>query len=179
MVFSIGDKINTVFGNGIITNYRTNDATYIVILDNWKLANDKSPTLYLQQSSLTKIEEKKEIEIKKSFAIGDKINTVYGKGIITNYRTNDATYIVILDNWKLANDKSPTLYLQQSSLTKFEEKKEEVSYYNTCVENAINLKSEAGKLFKNTNFEEAKMKYLEALRSIQVIYIFNICMIIF
>lgn len=45
------------------------------------------------------------------------MRTIYGTGIIQSIR-NDGTHVVTVQSWKLANNTSPTLYLQADSLIK-------------------------------------------------------------
>mmetsp|Transcript_32387 Transcript_32387/g.44236 ORF Transcript_32387/g.44236 Transcript_32387/m.44236 type:complete len:122 (+) Transcript_32387:73-438(+) len=53
--FAIGESITCAFGVGKIDAFRAQDQIYVVTLQNWKLAQGQSPTLYLNESSITKI----------------------------------------------------------------------------------------------------------------------------
>ena len=108
-VFSPGDAVHTVWGDGRVQGYRAKDDMYVVVLDHWKLAQGQSPTLYLGGSSM-----------KKSAAVfhpGDAVCTAWGNGKVHRYRAVDDIYLVLLDHWKLAQGQSPTLYLNASALT--------------------------------------------------------------
>jgi hypothetical protein len=76
---------------------------YVVRLFQWKLAQKQSPTLYLAHDS-----------IKPLFTVFEPVSTVYGTGFVQTVRQND--YVVKLDCWKLADGKSPTLYLAGESI---------------------------------------------------------------
>ena len=109
-IFNSGEAVRTVWGNGTVQSYRATDGLYIVLLDNWKLAQGQSPTLYLGFDSMTKIT----LEIQA----GDAVHTVWGDGKVQSCRAEDGLYIVLLDNWKLAQGQSPTLYLGADSMTR-------------------------------------------------------------
>ena len=50
-----------------------------------------------------------------AFHVFETVNTVYGPGFVSAVR--DDCYVVKLVNWALAQGQSPTLYLQEESLT--------------------------------------------------------------
>ena len=51
----VNEKVSCTFGKGYITEIRS-DGIHVVKLDNWKLANGKSPTCYLNKASLKSID---------------------------------------------------------------------------------------------------------------------------
>ena len=53
-LFSVNDRVTTVYGTGKVDEIRESDGVYIVTLYNWALADGKSPTLYLQGEALGK-----------------------------------------------------------------------------------------------------------------------------
>ena len=111
-VFKAGDSVSTVWGSGKVQSFRESDGLYVVLLDDWKLAQGQSPTLYLGADSMKEI---KSIDV---FVEGDAVNTVWGTGKVQQFRESDNMFIVLLDNWKLAQGQSPTLYLGADSMKK-------------------------------------------------------------
>jgi hypothetical protein len=97
---------------------------------------------------------------------------------VAEFRDSDRMFSVELFDWKLANGKSPTLYGQQSSLslkpfahagshTDSVDGLTEKSNSEKSLDKALKLKEEAGELFRAKNYEGAKDKYLESLRSME------------
>ena len=117
----VGDKVNTKFGKVCVNEIRA-DKIYVVKLDNWKLANGKSPTLYLNKSSLQGIDLVSHRDnISKAFAtpfvVGDVVKSTFGEGTIRTIRS-DGIHVVDLKNWALANGCKPVLYMNAQSITK-------------------------------------------------------------
>ena len=103
-LFTVGQEIKTIYGRGFIESVRLDKGDYVVKLFGWKLAQKQSPTLYLAHDA-----------IKPLFTVFEPVSTVYGgAGFVQSVRQKD--YIVKLNNWKLANGKSPTLYLAGDSM---------------------------------------------------------------
>ena len=102
-LFSVGDQVKTIYGRGFIKEVRAKEGDYVVLLHNWKLAQGQSPTCYLDQAG-----------IKPLFSVFERVKTVYGSGFVQGIREKD--YIVKLDVWKLADGRSPTLYLAGDSI---------------------------------------------------------------
>lgn len=100
--------VSTVYGPGRIEKIRA-DGVHVVKPINWKLANDKPATLYLQPEAVT-------LTHTAGFTAGDEVMTVYGQGFIEKIRGADL--VVRLHNWKLAQGQSPTLYLASNSCMK-------------------------------------------------------------
>lgn len=111
-LFQVGDKVQNNFGTGEIIEIRA-DGVYVVTLTNWYMADGKSPKLYLQESALKKIPSSSSIKT------GDKVTCNFGSGQVQDVRA-DGVYVVTLSNWFMADGKSPTLYLQESALTKIQ-----------------------------------------------------------
>jgi hypothetical protein len=113
-VFNAGDSVSTVWGVGKVQSRRASDGLYVVLLDEWKLAQGQSPTLYLGAESMTLS------TVAPLFQTGDSVDTVWGAGKVQKFRESDGLYVVLLDHWKLAQGQSPTLYLGPDSMTKTE-----------------------------------------------------------
>lgn len=82
---------------------------FILLLDNYNFIvnfSDQKPSFYIRKE-----------DVKSYFKVGDNVRTVYGTGIIKTIR-EDGVHVVTLNNWKLANNASPTLYLQSIALSK-------------------------------------------------------------
>ena len=47
----------------------------------------------------------------QKYVKGDTVSTVWGAGVVQNYRAADSLYVVFLNHWKLAQGQSPTLFL--------------------------------------------------------------------
>ena len=99
--FVEGDEIMTVFGQGYIEKVRENEKDVVVKLRHWKLAQGQSPTCYLHPSACVKIHRINLNHIAK---------TVWGLVKVIGMR-RDGTYICKAIHWRLADGKSPTLYL--------------------------------------------------------------------
>lgn len=102
--FGVFQAVATVYGPGYILEVREGD--YIVRLGNWQLAQGQSPTCYLQEDALTKI---------NGCYPGSLVDTVYGLCRVESIR-GDGTHIVKPVNWKLANATCATLYLQPDAV---------------------------------------------------------------
>jgi hypothetical protein len=96
-----GDEVMTVYGQGYIEKKRVSSNDFVVKLRQWKLAQGQSPTCHLQASALVKI---------PGLSIGQFAKTVWGLVKVLEIR-RDGTHVCTAVHWKLANDKSPTLYL--------------------------------------------------------------------
>ncbi len=48
-----GAAVVTPFGNGLVTSFRKTDGVYIVTLNNWKMANNACPKIYIRKESLS------------------------------------------------------------------------------------------------------------------------------
>ena len=127
MAIIVGEVVKTPYGYGTIIDETEKHFTIEPL--NWRLASsvflflflfsflfffhsfpffsDQKPTFYIRKE-----------DVSHYYKVGDCVRTVYGTGVIKHIREEDGIHIVILNNWKLANNTSPTLYLQANSLTK-------------------------------------------------------------
>ena len=112
----IGQKVRCSFGVGVLKGIRA-DGAHIVTLDSWALANGKSPVLYLNRASVSLTEAEAAIAVAASsdLVVGQKVRCSFGVGVLQGIR-DDGAHIVTLDNWALANGKSPVLYLNRASV---------------------------------------------------------------
>jgi len=101
--------------------------------------------------------------------VGSRVSTPYGKGIVKEIRSDDGFVIVEPDNWLMANNRPPTFFLK-ADVVKVEEVSEtdfSMKIITERLSRAADLKSEGALLFKDKNFEEARLKYLQALQCVQ------------
>eukprot|EP01035_Chromulina_nebulosa_P017135 gene17135-22649_t len=103
-----GTVVSTTYGVSKVQQIR-GDGVHIVKPINWKLANNSTATLYLQPDNV-------KLHQTPDFFEGDEVITVYGQGYVDKVRDNDI--IVKLNDWKLAQGQSPTLYLNKDSAVK-------------------------------------------------------------
>jgi tetratricopeptide (TPR) repeat protein len=148
-----GQKVLTPYGESTVLDVSRGDEITVCEPNQWKLATSRPPTYYLNRK-----------DVRPYFAVGDQISCAWGRGLVQEIRS-DAVYVITLENWKLADGKSPTLYLQESALSKVLPKKDKKKK-NTLEESlkkAIALKGDAGKLFSAGKYTEAREKYFESL----------------
>jgi len=133
----------------------------------WIMAQNQRPTFYMNSN-----------DVRPLFSVGSPVQSVYGRGTIAAFRKIDRMYVIILDNWKLADGKSPTLYLNQTSFSKVKTESRHTAtavdamcspekQFNIDLVAAIELKSEATALFKKGDISTSRMKYLSALETLQ------------
>ena len=170
-MFFSNQKVTTPYGDGIYLGLSDNPDILKVQPTGWTMARETKPTFFLNPK-----------DVKPVYVVGTHVFLTYGEGIIIEFREADNMYIVELLNWKLAQGQSPSLYLQESSLstvpviimkeqsTILEDipKPPGPSYADTCITNAIVIKEEAGTFYKKMDYQTAKEKYLKALEAIQV-----------
>ncbi len=149
----IGLKVETLYGNGVITSIRE-DGTIIVDHSNWRLANDTIPRLYMNKESITPL-----------FAPGVLVRTSYGKCRVISIR-EDGMFVLGAENWRLANNTIPKLYMQQDTLTLDRESKIARRVRNK-IDSCAQGKNMGAKLYSEKKFEEARDKYFLALRSLE------------
>ena len=101
----VDQLVSTPYGDGHVIQILDNKV--VVQPLTWTMARNQRPTFYMNAS-----------DVQPLFSVGSQVQTVFGRGIIVDFRKVDRMYVVKLDNWKLADNKSPTLYLNQSSFTK-------------------------------------------------------------
>ena len=170
-LFSIGDQVTTFQGDGYIDSIRTEDAMYIVYLDNWKLAQGQSPTLYLQGEALSR----RVNPHLTGLAVAMKVHTPYGNGVITSIRDSDSMVIVRPDNWIMADGKPPQFFMNPSQVAslamhkKASAKKDETASIDSKIKRCIELKNNGTAFFKLKDFDNAKVMYTNALTVLQYI----------
>ena len=108
MLSSVKNRVRTPYGDGIIKALRE-DGVSVVLLDNWKLATGESPVLFLQPDSIKRLDV-------ISYAVGDKVNTAYGRGVVSEIRADDKIVVVHPEKWFLADGKPPSFYLNAESV---------------------------------------------------------------
>jgi hypothetical protein len=159
-LFFVNQTVITPYGEGKISQIRENDV--VVIPTKWLMACGQKPTFYLNVK-----------DVKPYFGIGDSIECSFGKGSVSSIRNCDGIYVILLDNWKLATGTSPTLFLNESSLSKPAKLVEEVTvkksnYTAECLAKSQVAKDEAAAFFKKSELFNARSKYLESVESLQV-----------
>jgi hypothetical protein len=157
-----GQSVTTPYGRCIVEKIR--GECVVVRPTNWHLANNQPPTFYLNKAS-----------VQPFFNISEKVVCTFGIGIVQDIR-NDGIYIVTLTNWQLANGKSPTLYLNEKSLSKTtsssaktEEKKAvNPNSFALVFKDALAEKELAKVAYMAQRFEEAKLRYASAAEIMRV-----------
>ena len=99
--FKEGDEVMTVYGQGKVFKVREATNDLVVKLNDWKLAQGQSPTLYLNKEAVVKV---------PGLVIGAVAKTVWGLVRIIDIRRN-GQHVAKAIHWKLADGVSPTLYL--------------------------------------------------------------------
>ena len=172
-MYNTNQKVTTPYGEGIYLGLSDDPEIIKVQPTTWTMARETKPTFFMNPK-----------DVKPLYSIGTPVFLTYGNGTIIEYRESDNMYTVELLNWKLAQGQSPSLYLQECSLStvpiivsKAKEDSLAVedipkppgpSYADTCITNAIVIKEEAGTFYKKMDYQTAKEKYLKALEAIQV-----------
>lgn len=99
--------------------------------------------------------------------VGTIVDTPYGKGVIKDFR-QDGFFVIEPQNWKLANDKSPTFFLQEQYVKKVAPPTKTMEQYiSERIQKAVDLRNEGSVSFKSQDFETAKQKYIQSLYSVQ------------
>jgi hypothetical protein len=149
---------------GVVKNVRSQDGVVIVEATKWFLANNKPPVFYMNPADVIPL-----------FRVGDMISCSFGKGEIKEVR-NDGIFVVTLANWALADGKSPILYLQESSISKYAPVHavpplvDSKSYVEDSIAKAVNYKNEATEFYKAADYISARGKYLEALGAMHYLH---------
>jgi len=158
----VGQMVSTPYGDGLILQII--DDKVVVQPITWIMAQNQRPTFYMNSK-----------DVRPLFNVGSTVQSVYGRGAITAFRESDRMYVITLDNWKLADGKSPTLYLNSASFTKVKTEplatadtvNASEKQFNLDLSAAIEFKSEATALFKNGDIVTARLKYMSALETLQ------------
>lgn len=158
----IGQLVSTPYGDGAVLQIL--DGKVVVQPITWMMAQNQRPTFYMNSK-----------DVQPLFNVGSPVQSVFGRGTITEFREMDRMYVITLDNWKLADGKSPTLYLNPTSFSKV--KTESIAavdtvsasekQFNADLAAAIEFKSEATAHFKNGDIAAARLKYMSALETLQ------------
>lgn len=161
----VNQTVVTPYGVGKVLEVKA-DGKIVVQPTNWFLANNQTPTFYMNPN-----------DVKPFYALNEKVVCSFGVGTIIDCRDVDGIYVVTLDNWKLANDKSPTLYLNEQSLKKYtkgstESKAESNFSFAVIYKRAIADKEAAKDLYVAQKFMEAKWRYS---RAVEVLRVSNTC----
>jgi hypothetical protein len=162
-MFTSGDFIKTPYGQGVVQSVRKTH--YVVELTSWTMDRNQKPTIYLNKS-----------DAKPVFREGDAVQTVFGVGKIESIRDGaGASYVVRLDNWKLATGRSPFLYLDEKSLRKLPVEKPAAAKatvpektFDERFLSVKKVKDEGNALFKESDFENAKEKYAQCINELNV-----------
>lgn len=154
----VGQTVRTPYGLGTISEIRATDI--IVIPLHWIMAGGQKPTFYMNNK-----------DVKPLYAVGSSVHCSFGSGVVNGIR-KDGIYIVHLTNWKLADGKSPTLYLNENALSTPSVAAPAAVKDSSVVEEylakSMAAKQEAADYFKNGDNENARMKYLLAVEQLQV-----------
>ena len=161
----VGQEVISPYGKGTIKQIREHDNMVLVEPLTWLLANNKPPVFYMNPKDITPL-----------YAVGDSLTCPFGNGKLYEIR-NDGIYVVKLETWKLATGKSPTLYLNKSSIkhckviSNVDLSKQ--SFIEECLQTSYKHKAEATRLFATKQYETAKNKYFEALTALKVSVFIN------
>ncbi len=157
--FFVNQKVTTPYGVGKVSEVRHGDV--VVVPNEWQMACGQKPTFYLNPK-----------DVAPFYNVGSAIHCAFGNGTVISVRSTDGIYIVQLDHWKLADGKSPTLYLNESALSVpsvvSAPTKSKSTYTAECIAKCLNAKNEAADLFKKSELFMARSKYLEAVEVLQV-----------
>ena len=154
----VGEKVSTPYGACIVKEIRkaTKLTSDIVVCTptTWELAEYSSsqPRFYLNPADVKPA----------SYRVGQTVISQYGgEGFVESI--NDTHYVVRLNNWSLADGKSPVQYLQRQSISVDKVRAENEAKWRKLLEDAVLAKDKAANLFKAKDFDGAKESYLNAL----------------
>ena len=161
--FKVGDEVKCMYGIAVISGFRTEDAMYIANLTTWKLATGKSPLIYMPRSSFQSTAACPVI------GVGDIVCTNYVTCSVKQIRL-DGMHVLEPVRWLLANQKPPTFYMLKSALTLYQKLQDTPAYlYAASITKIYECKTEGGALFKAGDYIGARLKYWEALRSMETL----------
>jgi hypothetical protein len=157
-------KVITPYGAGTVSCIR-DETTVIVVPCDWLMAAGQKPKYYLNPK-----------DVKPFYDIDSDVMCSFGRGTVKLIRPADGMYVVLLNNWHLANGKSPTLYLNESSLSKPVEAQPEsgsaeVNFTAKRLAMALDAKNAAADFFKKSEWYNARALYVESLNILQVHYL--------
>ncbi len=156
-------KVITPYGVATVTCVR-DENTIIAVPCNWLMAAGQKPTYHLNPK-----------DVKPFYAVDSDVICSFGRGTIKSIRPADGIYVVLLDNWQLANGQSPTLYLNETSLSKpIQEAQQESSavepgFTAKRLAMALDAKNAAADFFKKSEWYNARALYVESLNILQVL----------
>jgi hypothetical protein len=157
MVF-LKQTVTTPYGVGIVKQITS--TSVIVEPTTWRLANNSVPTFYMNP-----------IDVHPYYPIGEKIQCTFGSGSIISIRDEDGIYVITLNNWALADGKSPTLYLNEQSFRKetneVKNQKKEITFESVYKE-ALSMKESGKDFYIAKKYVESKVQYLESLEIMRV-----------
>ena len=167
----VGQHVSTPYGEGEIVSI--NDNNIVVVPFNWAMAMGQKPTFYMNPN-----------DTKPLFGVGTSIKCVFGNGTVTAVRDSDNIFVVTLNNWKLADGKSPVLFMNQSSISLVKGSNKSDSdieaaaaaaaaaqskaQFEEYMRKATEAKNEATEAFKKNDIETARLKYMTVLETLQV-----------
>ncbi len=156
----LNQSVITPYGVGKVQGLRTDDV--VVIPTNWFMAGGQTPTFYLNNK-----------DVKPYYDVGTFIQCSFGVGTVSSIRAIDGIYVVVLNNWSLADGKSPTLYLNEAAISKHvlkdvEKVEKKSNYAAECLLKSQVAKDMAADFFKKSEMFSARSKYLEAVEVLQV-----------
>lgn len=156
----VNQKVSTPYGVGVITVIR--DEGLVVVPSDWIMAGGQKPTFYLNEK-----------DVNPYFAVASAVSCAFGSGVVSSIRSSDGIYVVNLDNWKLADGKSPTLYLNESALSKPSVKISDKTpvksdYTAKRIALSVEAKNRAAEFFKKSEWYNARSQYVESLNILQV-----------
>jgi hypothetical protein len=107
LYLDVGQRVFTPYGQGQFCHYNYRTGVYKIDLD-WKLADNKPASAFLQASELRKVE-------KSEYYRGQNVVTAYGIAKVIKFRPEDLIYELQLP-WRLANDKHALAYMLGSAI---------------------------------------------------------------
>lgn len=161
--YFVNQLVTSPYGNGRVLECRQDDKIIKIVASDWKLDRNQFPIFYMNPK-----------DIKPVFDIGCAVTTSFGDGIVKDIRSVDGIYVVHLNNWQLANNSIPILYLNEYSLKLASVNKVDIvtkttSFVDECIAKAKVCKAEANSYFNLKEFEKAKEKYMDALSKLRII----------
>ncbi|GMH93444.1 hypothetical protein TrVE_jg487 [Triparma verrucosa] len=112
--FSVGQRVLTQFGKGVVAEKRANDYVVVLHTSTWVLAYGQKPTLYLAPNML------KPDPTFSPIVGSEKVTTPFGEGIVLSTDPTSKQLIVESTKWLLANDSLPRFFLDPTLVTRFD-----------------------------------------------------------
>jgi hypothetical protein len=156
----VNQTVRTPYGLGKVLKLEDDGRQIVVEPLTWTMANNQKPTFYMNPA-----------DVKPFYGVNDDIECAFGKGVVQSIRDLDGIYIVTLTNWQLADGKSPTLYLNESSLSKpkkVELKPPSVNCFENLYKLALSAKESAKNAYLAQDFVQANYHYANAVEILRV-----------